>query len=132
LLSVSRVPGCKLKVSSQELSEPDDGRDLRPLYGPILWSWWLRASRLPAKSLQVAVVCWLLAGWERSAEFTLKPDGWGWAEFGLSRSSIARGLNELERAGLISVLHRKGYPPIVTVLDHRKPDDRVPVGVTSD
>ena len=41
-------------------------------------------------------VCWLLTGWNRSAEFELKLEDW--AEFGLSRFSASRGLATLERA----------------------------------
>jgi hypothetical protein len=65
LLSVSREPGCKAEVSVLDLPEPEAGSVRRPLYGPIPWSWWLTASRLPRGSLQVASVCWLSAGWER-------------------------------------------------------------------
>src|ERR1700722_7088854 len=89
-LAVEREPGCKLAVSVLDLPEPDAGPKRRPLYGPIPWSWWLPASRLPGTSLQVGVVCWLLAGSSRSADFELSLDGW--AEFGLSRFSASRGL----------------------------------------
>lgn len=115
LLSVSREPGCKLTVSILDLPEPDTGSDCRPLYGPIPWAWWLPASRLPGKSLQVASVCWLLAGWERSADFELALESW--AEFGLSRFSASRGMNELERAGLVSVGRSPGRSPVVSILD---------------
>jgi hypothetical protein len=115
LLSASREPGCKLAVSVLDLPEPEAESRRRPLYGPIPWNWWLPASRLPGKSLQVASVCWLLAGWERLAEFELALDGW--AEFGLSRFSASRGLNELEWAGLVSVGRTPGQSPVVTILD---------------
>jgi DNA-binding transcriptional ArsR family regulator len=115
LLSASRKPGCKLAVSILDLPVPKAGPKRRPLYGPIPWSWWLPASRLPGKSLQVASVCWLLAGWCRSADFELALDGW--AEFGLSRFSASRGLDELERAGLVSVTNRSGRSPVVTILE---------------
>jgi hypothetical protein len=88
LVSVSRESGCKLEVSILDLTEAGPKR--RPLYGPIPWSWWLPASRLPGKSLQVGSVCWLLAGWSRSAEFELAIDDW--SEFSLSRFSASRGL----------------------------------------
>jgi hypothetical protein len=114
LLSVSREPGCKLAVSVRDIPDPEAGPERRPLYGPIPWAWWLPASRLPGRSLQVAAVCWLLAGWERSADFELAPDDW--AEFGLSRFSAARGLEALERAGLVSVARRPGLSPIVSIL----------------
>jgi hypothetical protein len=116
LLSVSREPGCKLAVSVLELSEPETGSRRRPLYGPIPWSWWLPASRLPGKSLQVAAVCWLLAGWERSADFELVLGDW--AEFGLSRFSTSRGLDTLESARLISVDRRQGRSSSISILSH--------------
>jgi hypothetical protein len=115
LLAVEREPGCKLAVSVLDLPEPEGGPKRRPLYGPIPWRWWLPASRLPGRSLQVASVCWLLAGWSRSADFELSLDGW--AEFGLSRFSASRGLDELERAGLLSVSRRSGLPSVVTILE---------------
>jgi hypothetical protein len=102
-------------VSVLALPDPEAGPERRPLYGPIPWSWWLQASRLPGKSLQVGAVCWLLAGWNRSAEFELVIDDR--AEFGLSRFSASRGLDELERAELVSVDRMPGRPPIVTILD---------------
>ncbi len=115
LLAVERVPGRKPEVSVLDLSEPEAGPKHRPLYRPIPWSWWLPASRLPGKSLQVASVCWLLAGWRRSADFEPALDDW--AEFGLSRFSACRGLAELERAELVSVGRTPGRSPVVTILD---------------
>ena len=44
-----REPGCKLAVSVLDLPGPETGPRRRPLYGPIPWSWWLPASRLPGK-----------------------------------------------------------------------------------
>ena len=115
LLAVEREPGCKLAVSVLDLPELEAGPKRRPLYGPIPWSWWLPASRLPGKSLQVASVCWLLAGWRQSADFELALDGW--AEFGLSRFSASRGLDALERAELVTVGRRSGRPNAVTILE---------------
>jgi hypothetical protein len=85
------------------------------LYGPIPWRWWLPASRLPRKTLQVASVGWLLAGWNRSAEFELGLEDW--AEFTLARFSASRGLEALELAEPVSVGHMPGRFPIVTILD---------------
>jgi hypothetical protein len=124
LLAVAREPGCKLAVSVLDLPEPGDGSGRRPLFGPIPWAWWLPASRLPGKSLQVASACWLSAGWGRSAEFELGLSEWG--ELGLSRFSAWRGLQAPGRAGLLSILDRPGRKPIVTVQDapHRHPAGR--------
>jgi hypothetical protein len=122
LLAVEREPGCKLAVSVLDLPGLESGPKQRPLYGPIPWSWWLPASRLPGKSLQVGAVCWLLAGWERSAGFELALDQW--AEFGLSRFSDSRGLAELEQVELVSVARRPGRSPVVTILDVGAGSDR--------
>jgi hypothetical protein len=113
LLSASREPGRKLAVSVSDVPGPDTGPTHRPLYGPIPWAWWLPASRLPGKSLQVASVLWLLAGWERSADFELAWDDW--AEFGLSRFSASRNLATLESAGLVSAVRRPGQSPVVSI-----------------
>jgi hypothetical protein len=115
LLAVERKPGCKPEVSVLNLPEPETGSERRPLYGPIPWSWWLPASRLPGRSLHVGVVCWLLAGWERSGVFELALDGR--AGLGLSRFSASRGLAGLESAGLVAVVRSPGRPPVVTLLD---------------
>jgi hypothetical protein len=64
----------------------------------------------------VAAVCWLLAGWEGSADFELALGDW--AGFGLSRFSVARGLDALEGAKLVSVARRPGLSPIVSILDN--------------
>ncbi len=115
LLAVGREPGRKPGVSILDLPEPEAGAKRRPLYGPIPWAWWLPASRLPGRSLQVASVCWLLAGWERAAEFELALDSW--PEFGLTRFSASRGLDGLERIGLVSVARTPGRSPTVTIQD---------------
>jgi hypothetical protein len=115
LLVVEPEPGCKLAVSTLDGPKSETGLERRPLYRPIPWSWWLPASRLPGRSLQVASVCWLLAGWSRSADFELALDGW--AEFGLSRFSGSRGIDGLKRAGLLSVSRTPGQSPVVTILE---------------
>ena len=119
LLVAVREPGCKLVVSVSEPVLTGSGPVRRPLYGPIPWAWWLPASRLPGKSLQVASACWLLAGWYRSAEFELALDDW--AELGLSRFSTYRGLECLRGVGLVSVARRSGRSPSVSILDTSRP-----------
>jgi hypothetical protein len=119
LLAVEREPGCKLAVAILDLLESTSGPDRRPLIGPIPWAWWLPASRLPGKSLQVGAVCWLLAGWERSAAFELALSEW--AEFGFSRFSASRCLDELARAELVWVARTPGRSPVVTLRDASLP-----------
>jgi hypothetical protein len=115
LIAVRRDPGRKLVLSLREI--PADGPWPKPLRGPIPWSWWASASRLPGSSLCVGAVCWLVAGWRRSAEFTLVSDEW--AELGLSRFAVSRGLKELELTGLVSVARRLGRPPVVSIHPYR-------------
>jgi hypothetical protein len=93
-------------VSILDVPEANHRPKRRPLYGPTPWSWWLPASRLPGKALPVGATCWLLADWERLAEFELALNGW--SEFGLSRFSASRGLDTLERAGLVTLVRRSG------------------------
>jgi DNA-binding transcriptional ArsR family regulator len=122
LVSVAREPGCKPTITILEFVGPDAESKHRPLFGPIPWSWWAPASRLPGRALQTAAFCWLLAGWEKSAEIEL---AWGdWSEFGLSRSSAYRGLDVLARAGLIEVVRQPGRSPIVTILDSAAAPER--------
>ena len=115
LLAVEREPGCKLAVSVLDRHGLKTGPELRPLYGPIPWRWWLSASRLPGMTLHVGAACWLLAGWERSACFELELDGW--TDLGLSRFSASRGLDNLRHAGLASIVQTQGRSPGVTIMD---------------
>jgi hypothetical protein len=88
--------------------------DVDRCLGQALGAGGSRASRLPGRSLQVGTVCWLLAGWSRSAK--IEPALENWSEFGLSRFSTSRGLATLEGAGLVSVSRRPGQSPIVTIV----------------
>lgn len=118
LLSVARRPGCLIVAADVTMNGPGVGRvdgDRPPLRGPIPWSWLSPALRLPVSALRVGVACWLRAGWEASAEFELALGGW--PELGLSRFSAGRGLDTMEGAGLVSVAHRPGLPPVVTIRD---------------
>src|SRR4051794_28409449 len=88
LLSVVREPGCKLAVS---VVDPPGGGEKSPgpLYGPIPWAWWVTALRLDGPAVRTAAACWLVGGWERSAEFELALARW--ADLGLTRRSAGRG-----------------------------------------
>src|SRR4051812_12381601 len=74
LIAVRRDPGRKLVLSLR--GNPAYGPGPKPPWGPIPWDWWAAASRLPGPSLRVGAVCWLLAGWRRSAEFVLGSGEW--------------------------------------------------------
>jgi DNA-binding transcriptional ArsR family regulator len=111
LTSFTRRPGRKPALVILELG--DLVTQEPPLWGPIPWRWWRAASQLPGKAPHVALACWLLAGWERSARFELAP---AWPEIGLSQPSTYRGLGSLSEAGLAEVIRSRGRSPIVTIL----------------
>jgi hypothetical protein len=114
LLSVAREPGCKLSVSIFDPPARDTERGRPPLYGPIPWDWWRAALRLDGPALRTASACWMIAGWERAAEFELALGAW--LDFGLSRFAAGRGLKCLDRAGLVGIVERPGRSPVVTLL----------------
>ncbi len=109
LISVERAPGKKLVLGLRSISGP--GRDTRSLRGPIPFEWWRSATQLGGTTLRAGAVCWTVAGWERSPEFVLELGEW--SELGLTRFTIARGLDRLDGAGLISVEKRPGRSPVV-------------------
>jgi hypothetical protein len=113
LIAVQQDPGRKLVLSLREI--PAIGPGPKALRGPIPWGWWAVASRLRGPSLRVGAACWLVAGWRRSAEFTLGAGDW--AGMGLSQFAVARGLDGLERTGLVSVIRRIGRRSVVAIRD---------------
>lgn len=82
--------------------------------GPIPWDWITAAARLPGKALHVAAAIWLLAGIKR--EGTVKLSASVLREMGVARNAYYRGLDQLEKAGLVSVTRGKGQLPIVKIL----------------
>jgi DNA-binding transcriptional ArsR family regulator len=71
-------------------------------------------SSLPGKSLEISMVLWFLKGVTR--KHTVKLSGKLIRSFGVSRSTLYRGLAKMEDAGLISVQRQKGRSPMVTIL----------------
>ena len=91
-----------------------ENSDNRFIKGPIPLKWILPASSLPGKSLQISMALWFLKGVTRKN--TVKLSGKLVRSFGVSRSTLYRGLAEMENAGLISIQRHKGRSPIVTIL----------------
>ena len=85
------------------------------LKGPIPWRWLELAGLLSGKALAVALVVWREAGCrnERTVPVNLSAQR-------IPRRTVQRGLQELERSGLVSVEHRPGRPPLVTLNDARE------------
>lgn len=84
------------------------------LKGPVPFSWLTTAGKLPGKALHVGMMIWLYAGFnnQRHLRFPLsrvQPTV-------IDRYAASRGLQELEKAGLISLSHKPGQSYVVTIL----------------
>jgi hypothetical protein len=97
------------------------GREKRPprhqpgekfLEGPIPGRWVEAAARLPGEALAVGLVVWREAGCknERTVPLNL-------SALWVPRRTAQRALQALAGAGLVSVEHRDGRPPLVTLND---------------
>mgnify|MGYP000220366669 CR=1 FL=1 len=99
---------------------PKHGKGEFFLCGPIPWDWLSMAAQKCGKgsALQVALALWFLSGLNnRSA--TVKLTSKTLKTLGVQRNSGYRGLQTLEKYGLISVVRKQGASPLVTLLDIR-------------
>lgn len=93
------------------------------LKGPIPWKWMTTAGMQKGRTLQVAVALWLAASLERNARVSL-PSSF-LRNMGVDRFAAARGLDALEKLGLVTVERASGRKAIVTL--HAAPAERAPV-----
>lgn len=93
------------------------------LKGPIPWNWITKASRLPGRTLHVAIAIWLLAGLSRKR--TVRMSNAVLTALGVDRFAGYRGLASLEEAGLVAVERRFGCNSIVTILGVGEADQEV-------
>lgn len=84
------------------------------LRGPVALDWLQKAAKLPGRAMHVGVALWYLDGFQRAGTVRLKPSVL--RNFGVNRHASYRALNELEAAGLVSVVHKRGAAPMVTLL----------------
>lgn len=82
--------------------------------GPIPLDWITRAARLPGRTMNTAMALWFLAGLCSSDTIRLSKKTYG--QFSVTRSSVSRHLNCLEKEGLIRVNKRLGRLSKVTIL----------------
>jgi hypothetical protein len=85
----------------------------RFIRGPIPAVWIEQAARLPGKALQVALMIRYLDGFESTGTVKLRPSVRNL--YGMDRFSCSRGLDELEAAGLITVVRKRGSSPVATI-----------------
>jgi len=85
------------------------------LKGPIPKNWLDKAAQLKGKAFQVAVEIRYLSGLTKSLTVSLNLSRLGHLE--LSRSAASRGLKELEKSGLVSVVREPGRKSVVTIIE---------------
>ena len=96
----------------------NENYDNRFIKGPIPLKWIIAASKLSGKTLHISMVLWFLKGVNKN--YTVKLSGKLIRSFGVSRSTLYRGLNNLEKAGLITVQRKMGQSPMVTIHTDKK------------
>ncbi len=109
---LSLTPGIALEPKRE--SKPSSTGMKRFLKGPIPLNWLGKAAKQSGKALHVGIALWFLSGLKRSRKVALSQSIL--SLFGVSRYSGYRGLTELEKAGLVSVVRHPGRNPIVTIL----------------
>jgi hypothetical protein len=86
------------------------------LKGPIPLNWLGMAAAQPGKALHVGLAIWFWAGVRRSRQVPFRML-WLKTTLGVDRCSAYRGLDALERVGLVSVIRHRGRKSLVTLLD---------------
>jgi hypothetical protein len=85
------------------------------LKGPIPWPWLIRASRLPGKTLLVALLIWHKAGWRKSR--TIRVCLKAAVDLEISRRTVQRAIHALEAAKLVTTHSAPGQCLRVTILE---------------
>lgn len=87
------------------------GRFLR---GPVPLDWLEQAAKLPGRALHAGVALWFLNGFQQAGTVKARPSVF--RDFGLDRHASYRALHQLEKAGLVCLVRKKGAAPLVTLL----------------
>ena len=82
---------------------------------PVPFEWLHKCNRLGGKTTQVALALWFLAGVKQSMHFKLTQEAVDLA--GCSRSALDHGLVELEKAGLLETVRRRGARPQIRIIE---------------
>ena len=84
------------------------------LKAPIPWNWIVQAAALPGSALVVGLCVWrLVAATRRSS---VKLSNKECELLGVTRYAKSRALRSLEGAGLVSVVHKRGRFPRVSIM----------------
>lgn len=112
------VPPGVNRASPRAAPKPRTRRSRLFIKGPIDWPWIAAASRLPGKALHVALVLHFLAGMKCTTSVALS--GRRLEELGVARHSAYRALRQLENAGLVMVVRKRGRQPRVNIQDPKQ------------
>jgi hypothetical protein len=96
-------------------AKPPAARRGKFVRGPIPLDWLRRAAELPGKALAVGVALWFLRGCRKRT--TVKLTRRTLDRLGVGRKPGYRGLQALEKAGLVRVRRQQGKSPVVTICD---------------
>jgi hypothetical protein len=83
------------------------------LKGPIPLDWLEAAGKLPGKALHVGISLWFLSGVTKSQTVLFNQSKQ--ERYGVKRDAARRGIEALEKAGLISVVRKTGRQLTVTI-----------------
>lgn len=107
-----RIHGGRNTGSGRRQRLPRHRRGELFLKGPIPLTWIQSAASLPGRALAVGLEIWFWAGLKKSGDVRIALSRLRVAP-GMPRSTAARALKELERAGLVSVRRGPGRKPRV-------------------
>ena len=109
------IPCEMSEATKQRWQEKMKRKGGRFVKGPIPQPWLASAAALPGKALAVGIAIWYRSGIEKSKE-SIKICPTALEQFNLKARTGRRGLAELEKAGLVSVVRHRGRCPRVTLL----------------
>lgn len=111
MAAAKRTPTDRLPTAPDEVAV--NAPKKRFIRGPIDWAWITACSRLPGRSLHVAMALAFESGLKNSMTVALRPSTL--RELGVDADAARRALNELESAGVIRVARRGNAARIVTI-----------------
>lgn len=82
--------------------------------GPLPLDWFMQAAKLQGKAMNIALALWYLSGLNKTA--TIKLTHRILSNFDVSPRTSYRVLEQMEKAGLISVVRHQGRSPLVTLI----------------
>lgn len=106
----------KLNVANRQKRRTKPRPKCSPfIKGPIPRYWLVEAFSLSPAAGKVGLVLWYLAGLTKSKTVVLTTVKM--REFKFTRLAKYRGLEQLERAGLVKVKRRRKQNPVVTIIE---------------